>query len=135
MKAKVHPAALADREGARVVLERVDESFPNLAHLWADAGYRGADLREWITGRLELSFEIVQRRPRWVWVPNYVEPDPLPTVFEVICRRWVVEHTFAWILRNRRMSRDYEFLLETGEALIYVMMLRLILKRLAKGVQ
>jgi putative transposase len=53
----------------------------------------------------------------------------------VICRRWVVEHTFAWILRNRRMSRDYEFLLETGEALIYVMMLRLILKRLAKGVQ
>src|SRR3712207_9590768 len=76
--------------------------------------------RSWITGQLGLSFEIVQRRPRWVWVPNDVEPDPIPVGFEVIRRRWVVERTFAWILRNRRMSRDYEFLPETGEALIYV---------------
>jgi putative transposase len=43
MKAQVHPADLADREGASVVLERVTISFPNLQHLWADAGYRGAD--------------------------------------------------------------------------------------------
>jgi putative transposase len=134
MKAKVHQADLADREGARVVLERVGESFPNLEHLWADAGYRGADLRRWITERLGLSLEIVQRKPRWVWVPNDVEPDPIPAGFEVIRRRWVVERTFAWILRNRRMSRDYEFLPETGEALIYVTMIRLMLKRLAKGV-
>ena len=135
MKAKVHPAALAAREGARVVLERVDVSFPNLAHLWAEAGYREADLSRWITERLGLSLEIVQRKPRWVWILNYVEPDPIPTVFEVIRRSWVVEHTFAWLLLNRRMSRDYEFPPETGEALIYVTMLRLMLKRLAKGVQ
>jgi putative transposase len=117
------------------VLERVGESFPDLHHLWADAGYRGADLRRWITERLGLSLEIVQRKPRWVWVPNDVEPDPIPAGFEVIRRRWVVERTFAWILRNRRMSRDYEFLPETGEALIYVTMIRLMLKRLAKEVQ
>jgi putative transposase len=55
MKAKVHPADLADREGAKVVLERIGESFPNLEHLWADAGYRGADLRRWITEGLGLS--------------------------------------------------------------------------------
>jgi putative transposase len=55
--------------------------------------------------------------------------------FEVIRRRWMVERTFAWICRNRRMSRDYEFLPETGEALIYVTMIRLMLKRLAKGVE
>ena len=134
MKAKVHPADLPDREGARVVLERVDESFPDLGHLWADAGYRGADLRRWITGQLGLSFEIVQCKPRWVWVPNDVEPDPIPAGFEVIRRRWVVERTFAWILRNRRMSRDYEFLPETGEALIYVTMIRLMLRRLTQGV-
>jgi putative transposase len=48
MKSKVYPADLADREGARVVLERVGESFCNLEHLWAAAGYRGADLRRWI---------------------------------------------------------------------------------------
>ena len=46
-----------------------------------------------------------------------------------------MERTFAWILRNRRMSRDYEFLPETSEALIYVTMIRLMLKRLAKGVK
>ncbi len=136
MKAKVHPADLADREGARMVLDRVDESFPSLRHLWADAGYRGADLKRWITeGFLGFSLEIVQRKPRWVWVRNDVETEPIPAGFEVIRRRWVVERTFAWISRNRRMSRDYEFLPETGEALIYVTMIRLMLKRLAKGVQ
>ena len=76
-----------------------------------------------------------QRKPRWVWVPNDVEPAPIPTGSEVTRRRWVVERTFAWILRNRRISRDYEFLPETGEALIYVTMIRLMLKRLAKAVE
>ena len=76
MKATVHPADLADREGARIVLERerererVGDSFPSLRHLWADAGYRGADLRRWITERLGFSLEIVQRGSRWVWVRN-----------------------------------------------------------------
>ena len=134
MKATVHPADLADREGAKVLLDRVGESFPNLRHLWADAGYRGADLRRWITEGLGLSLEIVQRRSRWVWVRNDVEPEPIPAGFEVIRRRWVVERTFAWICRNRRMSRDYEFLAQTTEALIYVTtMIRLMLRRLARG--
>jgi putative transposase len=98
MKAKVHEADLPDREGARLLLSRgLLETLPHLRHLWADAGYRGAgDLREWITERLGLSLEIVERRR---------------------CR-WVVERTFAWMCGNRRMSRDYEFLPETGEALI-----------------
>jgi len=51
----------------------------------------------------------------------------------VIRRRWVVERTFAWISGNRRMSRDYEFLAQTTEALIYVTMIRLMLRRLAQG--
>ena len=135
MKARVHPADLADREGAKMVLDRIGESFPDLRHLWADAGYRGADLRRWITEGLGLSLEIVQRKPRWVWVRNDVEPEPIPAGFEVIRRRWVVERTFAWISRNRRMSRDYELLPETGEALIYVTMIRLMLKRLAREVK
>jgi putative transposase len=69
-----------------------------------------------------------------VWVPKEdVEPEPIPAGFEVIKRRWVVERTFAWISRNRRLSRDYEFLAETTEALVYVCMIRLMVKRLAKG--
>jgi putative transposase len=62
-----------------------------------------------------------------------VEPPPIPAGFEVIRRRWVVERTFAWISGNRRMSRDYEFLAQTTEALIYVTMIRLMLRRLAQG--
>jgi putative transposase len=69
-----------------------------------------------------------------VWVRNDVVPEPIPAGFEVIRRRWVVERTFAWISRNRRMSRDYEFSAQTTEALIYVTMIRLMLRRLAKGV-
>jgi putative transposase len=133
MKARAHPADLADREGARLVLEPAVAAFPRLGHLWADAGYRGKALREWVTERLGLSLEIVQRRSRWVWVRNDVEPEPIPEGFEVVKRRWVVERTFAWIMRNRRMSRDYEFLAATTEALVYVCMIRLMLKRLAKG--
>jgi putative transposase len=134
LNAVVHPADVADRDGARLVLEPgEEEELPRLKHLWADAGYRGAALREWMTERLGLSLEIVQRRPRWVWVPNDVEPEPLPEGFEVIKRRWVAERTFAWIARNRRMSRDYEFLAETTEALVYLSMIRLMLKRLVKG--
>ena len=97
------------------------------------AGYRGADLRRWITERLGFSLEIVQRGSRWVWVRNDVEPEPMPAGFEVIRRRWVVQRTFAWISRNRRMRRDYEFLAQTTEALIYVTMIRLMLRRLARG--
>ena len=95
------------------------------------SGPKGADHR----GRLGLSFEIVQRKPRWVWVPKDAEPDPIPAGFGVIRRRWVVERTFARILRNRRMSRDYELLPETGEAPIYVTMIRPMLERLAKGLR
>ena len=117
-----------------MLLDRVGESFPSLRHLWVDAGYRGVDLRRWVTEQLGLSLEIVQRKSRWVWVRNDVEPEAIPAGFEVIRRRWVVERTFAWISRNRRMSRDYEFLTQTTEALIYVTMIRLMLRRLAKGV-
>jgi putative transposase len=111
----LHPAEVADRDGARLVMEPSEqEELPRLKHLWADAGYRGAALREWITERLGLSMEIVQRRPRWVWVPNDVEPEPLPEGFEVIKRRWVAERPFAWITRKpeveprlRVLGRDY----------------------------
>ena len=53
--------------------------------------------------------------------------------FTVLPRRWVIERTIAWIMRNRRMSRDYEFLAQTTEALVYVAMIRLMLRRLANA--
>lgn len=88
---------------------------------------------DWMKERLGWALEIVKPPRRWVRVPPGEEPPPYPRGFIVLPRRWVVERTFAWILRNRRMSRDYEFLAETTEALIYVAMVRLMVRRLAKG--
>jgi len=68
-----------------------------------------------------------------VGVPEGLEPPPYLKVFFVLPRRWVMDRTLAWILRNRRMSRDYEYLPETGEALIYVCMVGLMVTRLARG--
>jgi transposase len=65
-------------------------------------------------------------------VPEGEEPPPYPKGFIVLPRRWVAERTIAWICRNRRMSRDYEFLAESGEALIHAAMIRLMVRRLAK---
>jgi putative transposase len=81
LNAVVHPADVPDHDGATSVLKPTEEDeLPRLEHLWADAGYRGAALREWITERLGLSLEIVQGRHRGVWVPKDVEPEHLPEV-------------------------------------------------------
>ncbi len=128
----VHEANVADRDGARLLLGKVEEELPRMRLVWADRGYNGA-LKEWMRERLGWALSIVKPPRRWVRVPEGVEPPPYPKGFIVLPRRWVVERTLAWICRNRRMSRDYEFLPETTETLIYVAMSRLMLKRLAKG--
>ena len=132
LKAVVHTADVADREGARVVMGELGERYPRMRLVWSDRGYNGA-LAGWMKERLGWALEIVKPPRRWVRVPAGEEPPPYPKGFIVLPRRWVAERTIAWICRNRRMSRDYEFLAETGEALIHVAMVRLMLKRLATG--
>ena len=78
------------------------------------------------------SAQIVKRPRRWVRVPKDQEPPSYPKGFIVLPRRWVVERTFSWIGQNRRMSKDYERLTETGEAFVYVAMSRLMARRLAR---
>ena len=69
---------------------------------------------------------------RSVWVAPGQEPPTLPTGFRVLKRRWVVERTFAWLGRNRRLSKDYEALPASEAAWIYAASCRLLLKRLAQ---
>ena len=129
---RVHGANNADRDGAKLLLAKISEGLPRMEKVWADRGYNGK-IGEWIKERLGWALEIVKPPRRWVRVPAHEEPAQYPAGFIVLPRRWVIERTFAWIMRNRRMSRDYEFLSETTEALIYVAMIRLMLRRLANA--
>ena len=114
----VHTAEIADSVGARSVLEKARWRFSTLQHIWADGGYVGS-LLEWAKNRLQLVVEIVKRSDGG-------------RGFKVLARRWVVERTLAWISRNRRLSKDYESLPESSEALVQIAMIRLMLVRLAK---
>jgi putative transposase len=134
LKAKVHSARIFDRDGIKMLLEDAKELFPRMSHLWLDAGYNGREKgADWVEKVLGWSAEIVKRPSRWVWVPEGVEPPPYPKGFIVLPRRWVVERSFAWTGQNRRLSKDYERVPETGEAFMYAAMMRLMVRRLARS--
>ena len=128
---RVHPADVADRDGARELLAPLVGCFPRLTHLWADAGYRGS-FAAWVADTLGWTIEVVRKPRRWVWCPEDVGAPALPAGFQVLPRRWVVERTFAWLGRHRRLSKDDEALPETEEAWINAAMARLMVRRLAQ---
>ncbi len=133
IRALVHPADLADRDGAKLLLAPLKSQLPRLQHIWADSAYAGK-CAEWVHTTLGWTLEIVKHwwtGVRWVWVGPGQAPPTVPSGFQVLPRRWVVERTFAWLLMFRRLSKDYEELPETSEALIYLAMSRLMVKRLA----
>ena len=113
----VHPADMQDRDGAQLVMHRWQGRCPRLRLIWADAGYAG-QLNEWVRTRSGWTLEIVKRPPH-------------SHQFEVLPRRWVVERTFAWLGRCRRLSKDFEALCATTEAWINIAMIQLMLRRLA----
>jgi transposase len=122
---------MTDRPAAERVLAGLHQPFPDVRLLWADTAYRG--LAGWLTEQLGWSLEIT--RHWWtgarVWVAAGQAPPERPAGFQVLPRRWVVERTFAWLGRNRRLSKDYERLCETTETWIYLAMTRLMLRRIA----
>jgi putative transposase len=136
LKVVVHPANLHDRLGAKLVLGALGTDlphFPRLRHIWADQGYAGA-LRQWTREHLGIELEVVY--PWWRNLKRYF-PDLLDEMgfqpgFHILPRRWVVERTFAWQSQSRRLSKDYELLCTTSEMVIYVCMIRLMVRRLAR---
>src|ERR671913_1582391 len=150
LKAKVHSANIQDRQGIKLLLEPASTGLTCLSHLWLDAGYTGQDKGAgWVERALGWSAEIVRHPPkpapevvmmRWMreWAKEGLAIGPKKYVSEkgprpFLPRRWVVERTFSWLSQNRRMSKDYERLPESGEVFIYAAMSRLMARRLARS--
>jgi len=113
----VHSAGIQDRDGAKQVLTALVARFPGLQLVWADGGYAGK-LVTWVTTVLQRTLVIV-KRPRH------------PRGFQVVQWRWIVERTFGWLNRSRRLSKDFEALPETTETWIRIAMIHLMVRRLA----
>jgi putative transposase len=107
-----------DRDGAKEVLRKLRGRFPRLLKIWADGGYAGK-LAEWSMRFGGWILEIVKRREG-------------SKGFEVLPHRWVVERTFGWLGRCRRLSKDYERRTENSETMLYLVMIGIMLRRMTK---
>ena len=115
----VHAANIQDRTGAKLVVVALMGRFPRLRLLWADGGYRGK-LVGWVAFVTDWVLEIVKRTDD-------------QKGFVVVPKRWIVERTFGWFGRYRRLSKDYEEQPSSSEALIRIVMIQIMLRRLEKG--
>ena len=114
----IHAASVQDRDGAPGVLAAIRSAFPWLRHVFADGGYGGAKLRQALSRVGAWTLEIVKRSDA--------------AGFTVLPRRWVVERTFAWLNRNRRLAKDFEATIASAEAWLYLASVQLITRRLAR---
>lgn len=121
LRAVVHPADWQDKQGVYLVLPLLGRTFPTLKLIWADNGYHSNALRGWVKDHLDADFVWVKRQ-----LP-FAGGRSMP-------HRWVVERTFAWMGRWRRLSKDYEQLPRVSEALLYLVMAKLMLSRVARYV-
>ena len=113
----VHAACIQDRDGAKLVFERAKRKFPRLALIWADGAY-GGKLIEWVKTVCSWVLEIVKRT------------DDVKG-FKVLLRRWVVDRTFGWLNRYRRLAKDYERTSSSSETMVQIAMICVMLTRLA----
>ena len=104
--------------GAKPLLLKLTETVSSLKKLWADGIYKKAGLVDWVHETLNIALDIVERPPDQVG-------------FQVLPRRWVVERTFAWLGRYRRLSKDCEHCTKSSEGVVYVASIHTMLKRVA----
>ena len=115
----VTPASTPERAGAQALLARVLPWLVWLRILWVDGGYTGAAFAAWVRGlRPKLAVTVVKRSDH-------------ASGFTVLPRRWVVERTFGWLMRHRRLVRDYETIEAGAEAFVLLALIRVQLRRLA----
>jgi len=114
----VTAACVSDSAGARLLFGLWGGQCKKMRLIWVDGTYRGT-LLDWVKGRIKAVLQPVLRCDN---VKGFV----------LLPRRWVVERTFAWLGQSRRLNKDYEYLPESSEAMIYIAMTRIMLRRLAK---
>jgi transposase len=115
----VHGADIQDRDGALEALKSIRNSYPWLRHIFADGGYSGQKLKDQLAKLGRWTIEIVKR-------------SDFAKGFELLPRRWVIERTFAWLGRCRRLAKDFEQSIESAEAWITLAHIRLLTRRLAR---
>jgi transposase len=115
----VHAASVQDRDGAPAVLNSIRARWPWLRHVFADGGYAGPKLKDAL-------------RRIGGWNVQIVKRSDTAKGFEVLPRRWVVERTFAWLGRCRRLAKDWEKSIASAEAWVFVAHIRLVTRRLAR---
>ncbi|MCX7851740.1 MAG: IS5 family transposase [Caldilineales bacterium] len=118
MAVVVTAASVQDRDGAKLLISRLPGACKKLRLIWVDGGYRG-QLLDWVADRCRFRLQTVLRSDD-------------QKGFAVLPRRWVVERTFAWLNHHRRLSKDYEGLTSSSEAMILIAMTRVMLRRLAR---
>ena len=116
----VHPADIQDRDGAVDVLASIRGLCPWLRHVFADGGYAGDKLRDALARIGEWNLQVVKRSDK-------------AKGFVLLPRRWVVERTFAWLNRRRRLAKDFEATLESAIAWIYIAHIRRLTRRLVRA--
>ncbi len=127
---KVHTAGLVDRRGAPLLLQDLAGHFPRLRLLFADSGYTGP-LIDWIKAYLGWKTEMVPKSDPWALINGELVRVSGPKGgFQVQRHRWKVERTLGWLIRYRRLARDYEGLPSSSEALIQIASIRFFLTRL-----
>lgn len=117
--AQVHPADIQDCHGAVPLLTALGRRFPGLRHIFADRVYRGPQLPAALADTGPWTIEIVQR-------PKGVKG------FQLLPRRWVVERSFAWFERSRRLAKDFEATTESAAAWLHLASIKLEIRRLAR---
>jgi putative transposase len=119
----VHEGNIQDRDGAKLLLWPIKNTLTCLPRLWADAGYQGAKLHEWVKQHLQCELEIVKR---WKLDLKFCYTAGL---WKLDCGSWIVERTFAWLNHSRLLAKEYEKSLESSKTDIYLALTRCMLKR------
>lgn len=118
ISSRVEPANVSDQWGGKMLLSGIRTFFPNLKLIYADRGFAGDNFKQW-ANRDDYNIQIVKK-----------EPASAKEKFKISAKRWIVERTFGWFNRYRRLAKDYEAKVNTSEVLIDLVMIRIMLNRL-----